>query len=109
MSESAASGGVSRSWITSILGFVLAFVVPIAGLVVSIIALVTSSRSHEGANKFAVAGLIISIVVLALQIIAFVVIVVSITHSGGSCIGMPNGTYDLGGGAKLTCLPGHVG
>lgn len=65
----------------SIVGFILAFFVPIAGLVCSIIARKQIHANNEGGAGLALAGLIISIVEIALTVISTMIgIIVSINY-----------------------------
>ncbi len=59
----------------SIVGFILAFLVPIAGLICSIIARKQIRERSEGGAGLALAGLIISIVEICIVVIAYIIVI----------------------------------
>jgi hypothetical protein len=84
----------------TIAGVVTAFLLPLLGLILSIVALV-QSRNAGQKNGLAVAGIIISIVwPIVIGIIAAV-----LTASGlaAACAGLEPGIYETGNGGTLTC------
>jgi hypothetical protein len=64
-----------------IIGFILAFFIPIAGFVLSIIALIQINRTHERSKGLSIAGIIISAFRLILNIILIVVFFFALTAS----------------------------
>ena len=62
----------------AIVGFILAFLVPIAGLICSIIARKQVQERNEGGAGLALAGLIISIVELVILVIYVIVVVAAV-------------------------------
>ncbi|MGV3712583.1 DUF4190 domain-containing protein [Pseudolysinimonas sp.] len=84
----------------TIAGIVFAFLFPLLGLILSIVALV-QSRSAGQKNKGAVAGIIISIVWPIL--VGIIIAVITFTSLMAACAGMAPGTYPLEGGGTLTC------
>lgn len=69
-----AAPATDRFSVLAIVGFVLAFVVNIAGLVVSIIALVQLKRTGERGRGLALAGVIISALSIVLSIVSMIVV-----------------------------------
>ncbi|MGN7190903.1 MULTISPECIES: DUF4190 domain-containing protein [unclassified Curtobacterium] len=63
-----------RYSVLAIVGFILAFLVNIAGLVVSIIALTQIKRTGERGRGLALAGIIISALSLVISIISMIVL-----------------------------------
>lgn len=88
-----------------IVGFVLSFVwfVDVAGLIISIIALVKSKRAGQK-NGFALAGIIISIggILVCAGIIAL--IAPPLIHAGQECARLGVGTHVIGN-STYTCTP----
>lgn len=62
----------------AIVGFILAFLVPIAGLICSIIARKQIFERDEGGAGLALAGLIISIVGLVITVIYLIVVIATV-------------------------------
>ena len=62
----------------SIVGFILAFLLPIAGLICSIIARKQIQERDEGGAGLALAGLIISIVELVILLIYIIIVIAAI-------------------------------
>lgn len=62
---------MSKTNIMSIIGFVLSFFIPIAGLVCSIIGLKQCGSEDEDGRGFAIAGIVIS----AIEIAAYVLLI----------------------------------
>ena len=61
---------VEQPWnVLSIIGFILAFVIPPAGLIISIIALIQQSRSKERGRGLAIAGIVVGAVIVVLTIV----------------------------------------
>jgi Co/Zn/Cd efflux system component len=67
--------------VLSIVGFVLAFVISIAGLVVSIIALTQINKTGEKGRGLALAGIIISALSVIISIISIIVLVSTGAHT----------------------------
>jgi hypothetical protein len=88
-----------------IVGFVLSFiwVVDIAGLVISIIAMVKSKRAGQK-NGFALAGIIISIAGILVWGSIAAVAVPSLVHAGQMCAQLGNGVHVVGN-TTYTCTP----
>ncbi|HEY4267108.1 MAG TPA: DUF4190 domain-containing protein [Galbitalea sp.] len=88
-----------------IVGFVLSFiwVVDIAGLVISIIAMVKSKRAGQK-NGFALAGIIISIAGILVWGSIVAVAVPSLVHAGQMCAQLGNGVHVVGN-TTYTCTP----
>ncbi len=72
----------------AIVGFVLAFLVPIAGLICSIIGKKQCAERNEGGAGLALAGLIISIAEMAI-VLLYVIIVVAFAGSLISSMALP--------------------
>jgi uncharacterized membrane protein len=70
--------------VLSIVGFVLAFFISIAGLVVSIIALVQIKRTGERGRGLALAGVIISAIAIIISVISFIALFAVAANSGYS-------------------------
>ena len=84
----------------TIAGIVFAFIIPILGLILSIVALVQNRNAGQkiGAN---IAGIVISIV---FPIIVGIIIAVATAASlGAACAGLEPGVYDNGSGVTITC------
>ncbi|MDY4677973.1 MAG: DUF4190 domain-containing protein [Bifidobacterium tsurumiense] len=64
----------------SIVGFILAFLIPPAGLVVSIIALVQINTSGEKSKGLSIAGIIISAIATILSILAIVALISLVSY-----------------------------
>lgn len=77
-------GASDRYNVLAIVGFVLAFIVNIAGLIVSIIALSQIKRTGERGHGLALAGIIISAVSLVLGIVFSIVIFSAAAHQVGT-------------------------
>jgi peptidyl-prolyl cis-trans isomerase B (cyclophilin B) len=75
------AGSAARYNVLAIVGFILAFVFNIAGLVVSLIALSQVKKTGERGRGLALAGVIISIVSIIFGIIYFAVIFPAIMNS----------------------------
>jgi hypothetical protein len=84
--------GVNPGRTLGIVGFILAFFVSPAGIIVSAIGLVRSRRAGQK-NGLALAGLILSIVFLILTIVLVVAVV-------GATVALLNQCADLGGGVQ---------
>lgn len=69
-----AAPSTDRYNVLAIVGFILAFVVNIAGLVVSIIALSQVKRTGERGRGLALAGIIISALSLVFSVISVIVV-----------------------------------
>ncbi|MGN8050866.1 DUF4190 domain-containing protein [Curtobacterium sp. 22159] len=70
-----------RFSVLAIVGFVLAFVVNIAGLVVSIIALVQVRKTGERGRGLALAGIIISALSLILGVVSIIILVAAAANA----------------------------
>ncbi len=88
-----------------IVGFVLSFVgfVDIAGLVISIIALVQSKRAGRK-NGFALAGIIISIAGILFCGGIIALIAPPLIHAGQTCVRLGDGVHVIGN-STYTCTP----
>ncbi len=73
--------------VLAIVGFILAFVINIAGLVVSIIALSQVKRTGERGRGLALAGIIISAISLVLSVVSVIVVIASAASMSGSTTG----------------------
>jgi len=93
-----------------IVGFALSLLGPlsIAGLVISIIALVASKRKGFG-NGFALAGIIIASAALLTLAIILAVTVPALVDAAQTCGRLGDGVHQVGS-ATYTCAPGsfHV-
>lgn len=76
--------GVARYNVLSIVGFILAFLVSVAGLVISLIALSQIKKTGERGHGLALAGVIISIVSIVLSIIFYIIIGVAAAHNSST-------------------------
>ncbi|MCW4385855.1 hypothetical protein OH146_08720 [Salinibacterium sp. SYSU T00001] len=86
-----------------IVGFILAFFVNIAGLIVSIIALVKSKKAGHG-NGFAIAGIIVSILSIIAGILIIAAIIAGATAiTDAACAELGPGVWELDGGGTLEC------
>jgi hypothetical protein len=85
-----------------IIGLVLAFVVSIAGIVVSAIALQESRRAGYS-NGFALAGLILSIVFTVVGLVIAAVVGFGIIAALQQCAALGPGVHQLGNGLTFTC------
>lgn len=74
---SGATTGERKMNVLAIVGFVLAFLVPIAGLICSIIARRQIRETEEGGAGLALAGLIISIVEMCI-VVLYIIIAVAV-------------------------------
>jgi Domain of unknown function (DUF4190) len=68
--------------VLAIVGFILAFVVTVAGIVVSFIALSQIKKTGEGGHGLALAGVILGFVFSAFWIIYFIVIIAALAFAG---------------------------
>jgi hypothetical protein len=73
--------------VLAIVGFILAFFINIAGLVVSIIALSQVKRTGERGRGLALAGIIISAISLVLSVVSVIVVIASAASMSGSTTG----------------------
>lgn len=78
------TNGQARFNVLAIVGFVLAFVVSIGGLVVSIIALVQISRTGERGRGLALAGVIIGGLSLIIGVVGVILFAVAAANAGVS-------------------------
>lgn len=85
--EGTATPAADRFNVLAIVGFVLAFVVNIAGLVVSIIALSQIKRTGERGHGLALAGVIISAISIVLGIVSVIVVISTAASVSGSTTG----------------------
>lgn len=88
-----------------IAGFVLSFFVigNIVGLILSIVALVQSKRAGRG-NGFAVAGIIIASVGVALTILVIALAVPAFVDAANTCARLGDGVHTVGN-STYTCTP----
>lgn len=84
----------------TIAGIVFAFLIPLLGLILSIVALVRNRAAGQkiGAN---IAGIIISIVWPI--ILGIIISVAGIGVVNAACAGLEPGTYSDGNGTTITC------
>ncbi len=68
----------------AIVGFILAFVVTLAGIIVSAIALKQIKQTGEGGHGLALAGVILGIVFSLFWVVYFVVIIGALIFSGAA-------------------------
>jgi len=90
----------------AVIGFALSLLGPlsIAGLVVSIVALVKSKRRGFG-NGFALAGIIIAGVGLLVAAVVIALAVPALVDAAQTCARLGDGVHQLGD-ATYTCAPG---
>jgi hypothetical protein len=81
------TGGAARYNVLAIVGFILAFVFSLAGLIVSIIAFTQIKKTGERGRGLALAGIILSIVFMVISI----VLSISVFSAGMAEVG--NTTY----------------
>lgn len=100
------SGAEDPGKTLGIVGLVLAFLLAPAGLVVSIIGKVKSKKAGFK-NGFATAGIIVSIALIVISIIAIVLVSVSlgaaVTELVEACAGVPTGETVEVEGVPVTC------
>lgn len=93
----------NQSWnVLTIVGFVFAFVSPLAGLVLSIIALVMVRKSGEKSRGLAIAGIVIGAINLVVVIIA-----VCVFASALSQIASDYGSGDGQSDGSMMCIDGQ--
>ena len=80
--QPAAAPASDRYNVLAIIGFVLAFVVNIAGLVVSIIALNQIKKSGERGHGLALAGVIISAISIVFGVIWIIFVASTVANMG---------------------------
>jgi hypothetical protein len=85
-----------------IVGLILAFVMSIAGIIVSAVGLHESRRAGIR-NPYAIAGLAVSIALTALQILAVVAGIALAIVVWRTCGTMGNGIHYLQNGSTMTC------
>lgn len=85
-----------------IVGLVLAFIVSLAGIVVSAIAL-RESRAAGYKNPIAEAGLIVSVILTVLGVVGAIISIVVTVALWQSCGYMGNGVHMMQNGASLDC------
>ncbi len=85
-----------------IVGFVLAFLMSLPGLIVSAVAL-HESRSAGQKNPFAVAGLAVSITFMVLAILGVILGFVLLAVVWNTCGTLGNGIHMLENGTTFTC------
>lgn len=83
----------------TIAGVVFAFLIPLLGLILSIVALVQSKNAGQK-NGLAIAGIIISIVWPIILAILLTTVFASLFDA---CATLGPGTHDTGNGGTLTC------
>ena len=100
------SGGSNPYLALGIVGFALSLLGPlsIAGLVVSIIALVASKRKGSG-NGFALAGIIIACAALLTISIILALTLPALIDAAETCGRLGDGVHQVGS-ATYTCAPG---
>jgi|HubBroStandDraft_5_1064220.scaffolds.fasta_scaffold532758_2 hypothetical protein len=79
-----------RTNVLAIVGFILAFVVTLAGIIVSAIALKQIKQTGEGGHGLALAGVILGIVFSVFWIIYFVVIIGALIFEGSVATAVTN-------------------
>ena len=85
----------------SVIGFILAFAVPLAGLVVSIVALVQARKTGQR-KGFAIAGVAVSVLGILFIIGCLALILPSVLDLFGMCAELGLGTHVIDG-ATYTC------
>ncbi|KQS17296.1 DUF4190 domain-containing protein [Frigoribacterium sp. Leaf186] len=75
------AGSAARYNVLSIVGFILAFVFSLAGLIVSLIALSQIKKTGERGHGLALAGVILSAVFIILSIVYVVAVVPALMNS----------------------------
>ncbi|MBN9176423.1 MAG: DUF4190 domain-containing protein [Microbacterium sp.] len=85
----------------SVVGFILAFPIPVAGIVVSIIALARSRKTGDR-KGLAVAGVIVSAVGLLFTIVCLAILIPMAMQLIGMCAELGPGTHQIEG-ATYTC------
>lgn len=91
--------------VIGIVGFILSFFgfIDIVGLVLSIVGLVQSKRAGNG-NGFAVAGIIISAVGIAVTALILALVIPQFVHLGEECARLGTGTHQVGN-LTYVCTP----
>lgn len=64
----------------SIVGFILAFFIPLVGLILSIVSLPQISKKKEGGKGLAIAGIVISVILLPFHLLFFIVFLIALTN-----------------------------
>ncbi|MBS1697592.1 MAG: hypothetical protein JST25_04225 [Actinobacteria bacterium] len=85
----------------AIAGLILAFLLPLIGLILSIIAAVKLRKAHAPAG-LAIAGIIIGAVLLIAETIALVMGVMLFANIAQMCLELGPGTWQVGG-VTYTC------
>lgn len=85
----------------SVVGFILAFPLPLAGMVVSIIALARSRKTGDR-KGLAVAGVIVSALGLLFTVICLAILIPMAMHLIGMCAELGPGTHQIEN-ATYTC------
>ncbi len=98
----APSAAVDPGRTLGIVGLVLAFIVSLAGIIVSAIALSRSKKAGYK-NGIALTGLILSIVFFIVGTIVTVLVIVGLVAFGSQCAELGNGVHELGNGSTITC------
>lgn len=86
-----------------IVGLILAFLAPLIGLILSIVAR-SQSKAAGVKNGPATAGIVLSIIFMVLWILIVVLsIAIPAALLGGQCAELGPGVHDLGNGTTITC------
>lgn len=71
----------TKTNVLSIIGLISAFLVPLVGLILSVIGLVQTKMRNEKGKGLAIAGIVVSLLIGLLQFIVLVVVVVALANS----------------------------
>ena len=85
-----------------IVGLVLAFLAPLIGLILSIVA-ANQSKKAGVKNTPATVGIVLSIIFLVIGLIIAIAVGVGGASLFGMCAGLEPGVYTLENGGTLTC------
>ncbi|KJL17283.1 hypothetical protein RL72_03526 [Microbacterium azadirachtae] len=85
----------------AIAGLILAFLFPLLGLILSIVAAVKLRKAHASAG-LAIAGIIIAAVILIVEIVAIVIGVMVFSNIVQMCLELGPGTWQVNG-STYTC------
>jgi hypothetical protein len=80
----AAAADPQKTNTMAILALVFAFIIPLVGFILALVAMSKIKKSNEGGKGLAIAGLIISIVLMITQIIAGILFTVGVINFGRS-------------------------
>lgn len=86
----------------AITGLILAFFIPVVGVIFSLIGLQKSKKAGQG-NRLALVGLIISLVMTIAAIVAVVIGIVTLMNVSQKCSELGTGTHYLDSTTKIQC------